>query len=253
MSPGYKCEDNKNYTITYEMTCFKQDDFLYKITNEKDIDLNNCENIIKVQTTEACPKINYYIVSAFIDEYNSFMGAVVIILGIFLIFLGAKFLKVTILIVGTISSITILFLFYFNIFSPENEKTVWILLGIGAIMGLTLGYLMIKFTKGVTMLIGGYLGYLVSIFVYNMMLKYIHSNPHIVYWVNTIGCIFLFALLSLWIAKITLIVSTSVMGGYAVVKGVSFYIGYFPSESVIRDLIKYEEYDELKEVILYYS
>jgi hypothetical protein len=248
MSPGYTCGGGKNYTITYEMKCVNQDDFLLKITNEKEIDISKCDNVIKVLSTEACPKINYYVVSAFIESNKSYLGAIIIVLGVFLIFLGAKFLKVTILLVAMISSITIFFLFYYNIFSPENENTVWILLSVGSLVGLGLGYLMIKFTKGATMVIGGYLGYLVSVFIYNIMLKYIHSNPQMVYWITTIGCIFVFALLSLWIAKITLIVSTSVIGGYAVIKGASFYIGYFPSENIIRDLIRYEEYDELKEV-----
>jgi hypothetical protein len=251
MSSGDVCSGNRNYTITYEMQCVKQDTYYFNILNKEEIDLTKCENTIKVKTTEACPKLNYYIISAFIDTHNAFLGIVVIVLGIFLLFLGAKFLKVTILIVGTLASITILFTVYYTFFTPENENSVWILLAVGGIVGISLGFLMIKFAKGVTMLIGGYLGYIVSIFIYNVLLKYIHASPQLIYWCITIGCIFVFSLLSLWIANIMLIISTSVIGGYAVVKGTSFYLEYFPSESIIVDLIKYEEFDELKNVNKY--
>jgi hypothetical protein len=248
MSPGQPCNDKQNYTVTYEMQSVKQDDFLFEILNKQEIDITNCAITIRVRTTEAYPKINYYIVSSFINENKSYLGAIVITIGLFLVFLGAKFLKITILIVNTLSCITVLFLVYFNIFSPESESTVWILLAVGVVLGLAFGYFMIKLAKGITMLLGGYLGYLVSIFAYNLALQYIHASPHLIYWCVTIGCIFIFALLSLWIAEVMLIVSTSVIGSYAIVRGASFYIGSFPSESIILDLIKNKEWDELDKV-----
>jgi hypothetical protein len=230
------------------MQCAKQDGYYFEILNKDEIDLNKCENTIKINTTEACPKLNYYIVSSFLDTYKMFLGTAMIIIGLFLVFLGAKFLKVTILIVGMLASITILFTVYYAFFTPENENTVWILLAVSGLIGLSLGFLLIKMAKGVTMVIGGYLGYLVSIFLYNLLLKYINASPQIIYWCTTIGCIFIFAFISLWIANIMLIVSTSVIGGYAIIKGASLYIGHFPSESIIIDLIKYKEWDELDNV-----
>ena len=49
--------------------------------------------------------------------------------------------------------------------------------------------------------------------------------------------------------KIVFIVSTSVIGSYIVIRGFSFLFGNFPSESLIIDLIRKEEYEELKNII----
>lgn len=46
-----------------------------------------------------------------------------------------------------------------------------------------------------------------------------------------------------------IIVATSLIGSYAIIRGISLYAGGFPDESYVIDLIRSEEYDQLKHVL----
>ena len=98
------------------------------------------------------------------------------------------------------------------------------------------------------MIIGGYGGFTLGIFLYQFVLDFIHASPDVVYWVTIIICVVVCAALALWATKHVLIIGTCVTGGYAIVRGASLYLGNFPSENIIIDLIKRQEWDQLKSV-----
>jgi hypothetical protein len=161
---------------------------------------------------------------------------------------GLKFIKVTIVISGIISSVTVCIIVYFNIFQATSTNTVWIVLGVGAVLGLALSYLLIKTTKAFFMIVGGYMGYTIGIFLYNFLLDFIQADPKVIYWVTIVACIVIFSLLSLWLVKHALVFATSICGAYAIIRGASLYIGHFPNESVIIDLVEHKEWDQLSNV-----
>jgi hypothetical protein len=251
MATGEICQadNSRNYTVTYDMECLQNSQSTeFEVINKNAFSLNTCDNLIKVRTSEACPDINYYIISAFLDKYKLYAGVILIILGLFLIFLGNKFIKLTVLLVAMIASTTLLFIAYFFIFNQATNTSIWIILAAGVILGFILGYCLCKMTRLFILILGGYIGYLVSIFLYNLLLNNIHASPQVIYWINMLVCILVFAFLALWLAKVAIVVATSIIGGYMVIRGVSLYIGGFPSESVIIDLIKNGEWDGLQKV-----
>lgn len=218
--------------------------------NEKSFNSKNCQNELIGQSYHACPLINYYIVSYFFNEYKIFFGGFLIVIGLFLIILGAKFVKATIFVVGGAVCTTIASVLYFNIFNAESTTTVWIVMSVGFVIGIILSWFLMKLTNTFFMLLGGYMGYALGIFLYNLFLRYINSNPKVVFWVTIGGSIILCALIALWMVKHALIFATSICGGYAVIRGASFYFGHFPNESIILDLIQNKEYEELDQVYI---
>lgn len=176
------------------------------------------------------------------------MGGLVIALGVFLVLFGVKFIKVTIVVSGVFSMLTLTTILFFNVFQATSTQTVWIVMGVGAILGLALGILLIKMTRAFFMIVGGYMGYLVGIFLYDVGLQYIEADPKVIYWVTIVGSIVLCSFLALWLVKHALIIATSICGSYAVIRGASLYIGHFPSETVIMDLIEHKEYEQLQNV-----
>jgi hypothetical protein len=225
------------------------DDTEFEILNKEKFNVNSCDNTIVIKSKHACPLVNYYIIAAYLDKYKIYSGIVIIVIGLFLVFLGNKFIKVTILLVGVIATITFVFMIYFTIFKNIGETHVWILLGVGGAVGLVLGFCLCKCVKVFIMILGGYLGYLVSIFIYDLLLNNIHASPQVIYWITTLSCIIVFALLALWLSKVAVVITTSITGGYMVIRGASLYIGGFPSESMVVDLINNEEWDGLQNVI----
>jgi len=176
------------------------------------------------------------------------MGGIIIAVGVFLVIFGAQFIKATIFLAGALSCLTLAAVVYFNIFTVESTTTVWIVFGVGLLIGVALGYFLIKITNMFFMILGGYMGYTLGIFLYNLVLNQIHADPKLVYWVTIIICVIIGAAIALWLVKHVLIFSTSICGGYAMIRGASLYIGSFPSESVVLDLIQHNELDQLDDM-----
>lgn len=100
---------------------------------------------------------------------------------------------------------------------------------------------------------GGYLGYTFSLIVYQFILRYIHSSqPELIFWITTIASVILGAVLMNYLVKQVMIVATSLIGSYAVIKGISLYAGRFPNEQVIFELVKNQEYEQLAEVNFFF-
>jgi hypothetical protein len=180
-----------------------------------------------------------------------YFGAALIIIGLFLNYFGIKFLKVTIVLIITLSVMTFMIIVAFSVFSFINYQStnaVWIVLAIGLAIGLGLSFFLIKAVKLVTMILGGYCGYIIGNVAYTTALNRIHASPEVIYWVSIVIFIIVFALLTLCIAKHALIIGCCVAGSYGIIRGASLYIGYFPNENIIMDLIKRGEFNQLEDV-----
>jgi len=185
--------------------------------------------------------------SKFIEQYKVVVGAVAIFIGIFLLIFGNKFLKITFVIVLITASCSFALYFYYYLpIDKSRDYTLWITLGVGFIFGLVLGYFLIKIESIIYFCIGAYLGYLLGNMIYAAAL--IHINSDIVLPVTLAISIVICGYISFKLSKHLIIITSSVIGAYAVVRGASLYIEHFPNESVIIDLIKNHEFDQLKMV-----
>lgn len=243
-------ESSKNFRVTYRVQCNSQGK-----DNEISLDfkpllssiLDQCEYEILGSSKHACPILNYYIVSAFFDKYSSFLGIGFIIIGLLLVFLGYKFLKVTIVATSGFGVALLLFLFIFNVFSLHEYYQVWIVLAVGLLVGLLIGYFLLKLMKICFFIIGGCFGYTVGVICSTFILEWITWNPEVLYWIVIVVFIIGFGLLTMFLAKHAIITATSFMGAYLFCRGISLYAGGFPDEGTIIDLIKRKEWDKLEE------
>jgi len=95
------------------------------------------------------------------------------------------------------------------------------------------------------MILGGFLGYLLGIVLYQFLLKYIQSNPTVVYWCTIIACIIGLVVIAWFFYDHILILGTSFIGAYGVIRGISFMAGHFPDERQIIDLMEAGEYTQV--------
>lgn len=194
-----------------------------------------------------CPVVNLYMLSKFIEQYKSLLGVLVIIIGLFMLTFGNKFLKVTFVITLIIASCSLALYFYYYLpINKSRDFTLWIILGVGLIFGIVLGYFLIKIEAIIYFCIGGYLGFLLGNLLYAAI--FIHINSNVVLPITLVICILICGYISYKLSKHIIIVTSSIIGAYAVIRGASLYIGHFPNESVIIDLIKNHEFDQLKMV-----
>jgi hypothetical protein len=257
LNPGEVCkqENGKNfyYQTNMNITCNSAKDKGYsEFQNFKHtLSADNCTLTLVIDSPQGCVTLNYYVIESFFEKYKEWLGAVIIAIGVFLCTLGGKIVKPTLVIVVTLSMMTIVSIIVFNVVTLDSTG-VWITLGCSCLVGLIISFFILKVISAFFMIIGGYMGYTVGIFLYHLALRYINSNPTTVYWVTIVACVIFGALLGLYLAKHVLIIGSCVMGGYFIIKGASLYIGGFPDEGMIMDLIKKEEWEQLEKVIVFF-
>lgn len=173
-----------------------------------------------------------------------------IVVGIFLILWGTKFLEYTFVGVVGLIAIQLGLKLYDNIhIENPNPDYIWIVIGVSFAIGVGVGYFAIHMITFAKLCIGGYLGYTFSLLAYQFILRYIHTTkPEIIFWITTFACIIIGMVLITILVKQFMIIATSLIGSYAVVKGIGLYAGKFPNEQVIFELLKNKEFDQLAEV-----
>jgi len=158
--------------------------------NEKDpikwisteVGLNKNPNSIVFESKLACPKANFYEVWKVLNDNYWIFGASMIILGLFLNFLGSKFISITIYIITGILTILFFFILMFQYIIPSgaDPAIVWVVLGISVIIGGVLGYFVVKYRNWLlAIIIGIYTGFIFGNLLFNIGLKYIEANPNV--------------------------------------------------------------------------
>ena len=213
--------------------------------NLQNVSINKRENIIYGRSKHACP-INHYYILEFLMNLSPVVTCILAcVFGAFLVFLGAKAVKGTVIIVTTLVVVIAGLLLIFTLFTIETERSIFIILGILTIIGFIVGCILIKVVKLFIMILGASLGFSISTFVYDAILPLIKWDAQLLYYVTVVACCILFALIALCVVKHVLIFGTSIIGGYLIIRGSSLIIGKYPNESQLLDLVKHEEWEQI--------
>ena len=233
--------------ITFQIKCNKE-----KAEFNPELTFNNdkTEIIITGEHKGGCELVSFYSVTQFLEQFWYLTTVVTVIIGIILCFWGSKFINLSMIIILGLAVPIILSIFIFDLFNIQNTYAVFgVYLG-GIIVGVILGLLIAKYEKFFGAIIGGALGYLSNIFVYNLALRYIEtSSPEIMYYIVLVLCIVVCAALGYYFISKVKIIGTSVIGGYSIVRGISFIAGGFVSEQIIFDLLSHKEMEQLDKLL----
>ena len=180
------------------------------------------------------------------EKYKNVVGAISIIIGVFFLIFGQKFLKATFVIIVIIAAILLSLYGYYYLPIDKTYNNVWISIGIGFLIGIIAAYFVIQISQAIYICIGGACGYAVGNLIYAII--FVHMNKDYVYPAVILSCVIIFAFISFKLSKHLIIITTSLIGSYLTVRGLSFYLGHFPSESVLIELIKNNEMNQLKNV-----
>merc|ERR1711957_1073949 len=129
-----------------------------------------------------------------------------------------------------------------------STAAFFITLTLTIIVGIIVGILFIKYELKVVvdMAIAGFSGYLLGVFLYNFLFNQISSHPKIVYFSCIVFSIIALEFMVLMFRRFVIILSTSFIGAYSLIRGMSLMLGGFPSEGMVVDLIEKKEWEQLK-------
>jgi Domain of unknown function (DUF4203) len=146
-------------------------------------------------------------------------SALIILAGLFLTFLGKRMLFITEIFTGvTLTLFLVLYFILSNIQVTLNTWQFWLIVGLSIGLGALVGWGISYLEWLPPAILGGILGYIGGVLLYNIVLRFIQSNPIVVFWLTVLACIAIGVALSIYFKDFILIVSTSILGSYAIIR-----------------------------------
>lgn len=183
---------------------------------------------------KGCPTFQYDALTMFFSKYSFLLGAVMIVGGLFLAFFGNKFVNFVIGLVGFIASSVVLLYVAMWVVEATNKTpkdwVIWTVLAVCLILGVGIGYLLVKSRKIGIAIMAGWGGATLGFILTTTFV--IESTA--AYWGIIIACAIVSAFFAFKTEKLVIMLATALLGGYLCIRGISMYAGGFPNESSLH-------------------
>jgi hypothetical protein len=236
---GDVCAAGKTYQTSLELTCDPKVN-VPLITNDKTFSEKKCLNVIKMTTKYACSSGRF---SAWWNQFGmpkQGLAGILIALGLYFIIFGVYNWKTNSILIncGILGLILYSFL---SLFVKVN-------LGLCMLLGVGIAFLAFNFEAFNAVILGVVVGYLFGSLLYNLLVKAVQINPQALYWSTLISCILFVSIAGGFMKAYMVVLATSLVGSYALVRGISVYAGGYPDETYVMLLINKGEYSQFGRV-----
>ena len=250
LAKGEVCDGSRWLQTTITMHCDDSvaDGDFYKTLKYTSSD--DCTYIIEARSLYGCTLRSSYLLLRLLNDFKFVFEVIFVLVGIVFCFFGLRFKEKTIVICcGFIGcyAISTAFLAWFPSFITDELGLIICLL-VCFVLGCVISYLLRNEDSYYCLIGGGLLGYYVSSYVFAIVSNYIECNPQYLEYACIGVCIVVGAIIGYKSDKVIIILGTSLLGGYLAMRGVSLIVGNYLDEGYIIDLIKNQEYDQLKEL-----
>ena len=148
--------------------------------------------------------------------------------------------------------ITLLVLIFSQYILPSGcaEWIIWVMLAVGLILGGTAGYFVwIYNDKVISFVCGGVAGFFVGQFLFSLFGNRIPANGMVIYWVFIAVSIIVLTVVAWCFKKFIVIFTTSFIGSYCFIRGISLFAGGFPDETTVIDMRNKGEDEQLSDLL----
>jgi hypothetical protein len=197
-----------------------------------------CNPSVNLVSEYGCSVLDTSTLWEYLDQYSAYFGAVLIVAGVLLNFLGRKLIRPSVCFAGFLTSIFVACFLYYTIFlSGEPDMTTfWIFFGVGIVGGIIVGLLLGYFVKVGAAILAGWGGFCGGLMLNESVFAWTQQNW--LFWVICIGCAIAAAIMAFISYNIVTILSTVFLGAYAVIIGVNCYAGGYINPFTMADHIK---------------
>ena len=213
-----------------------------------------CKIPVKWESKSGCPILKLNAIWNYLSKYRMYLIPVLIIIGLFFLVLGSCFTKISVFLISaiTIVFIILLILYSFILSFSTPEWVGWIILPVSVIIGVIAGFFLASFLKLGTFVIGAWFGATLAMILFEMFVYKI-SSKEFVLWIMIALLGLIIGILALKFLKTILIIGTSFIGAFMVVRGVSFYIGGYPNEFELYNEIQVGNIDNVPYTFYIYA
>ena len=254
LAHGEKCTKDKYHKTYLKIYCdaeIDDDDFLDSVDlSDFYIKGNDCKHYISARSIYGCALNDWYLLKRLMDRYKYLFGLGFILIGVFLCMWGNKFKVPTIMLVMGLIFCYVVSIIVLN-FLPsliDTEKKLFYLLGAGFLLGTFVGYLIKAKITIFTIMLGISMGYSVAEVIYQFVQGFIEWNPTYLYYATIVVCCVVGIVIGYYLIKTVMILGTSIVGGYIVMRGAAVIFGNYIDEDQFVDLIKSGEYEQIRDM-----
>jgi len=175
---------------------------------------------------------------AWLDQYKWLWGACAIVIGFFIGLFGQKLFSLTLFIIGTLSTVCLVWLLFYSTFlsSAMEEWVGWTVLGCSILLGLVGGFFLYKCQRLGATIVGGAGGFFLGMLFCTTVLWAAQSVA--AFWIICVSFTLVAAALSFVFYYHAVIISTSFLGSFLFIRGISLYAGGFPQMSLLIQQIE---------------
>ena len=183
---------------------------------------------------DACPALDINELFVFFDQYAFFYGAIMIVIGLFINFVGRKSIKPTVFLITFLATTFTLLLILYSLFMQhEREMWVnWLVLGLCTLAGLILGIFFAYSLKFGIALLSGTAGALLAFTLCNTFQL---TQKPAVFWPIVVCAALISIFISYKKSDHIMIYTTAMIGSYLFVRGISLYAGGYPNEFTMAE------------------
>ena len=234
------CEANPQHKKSLKLDLLCGDDSGVEELKLHNYNFQTCQVEVQLKSKQACYVFTLGPFFRYIDKYYYLFGLGMIMMGLFVGFLGRKLIHPTICVVGTLlfvgASSWLIFTLAFD--RDSEEVTQWIVFGICCLVGIFVGILLAWLAKYTAAGLSAYGAVCLGLILYTSFLYKYDNEKQILFYLFLVFMGVLGGVLGFVMYNHALIVSTSIIGGYLVIRGISLYAGGFPNEMLIIEQIK---------------
>jgi hypothetical protein len=198
-----------------------------------------CNKKVSMTSKYGCPVTSINAIWTFLSKYSYLFGAILIASGLVVGFAGRKLFKPVICFIGALATASVLMLLIYSLFLGHSQDKIavgWIILVLSIIGGTIVGFILAKLSKLGVAVLAGWGGVTIGFILYSALLYKVNSQAF--FWIFIVICAGVCAGLSLLAYDHALIMSTSIIGSYMFIRGISLYAGGYPNEFTLETLIK---------------
>ena len=243
---GTQCalDPTQPYWLQVNITCREDSRTLQRVGDPV---TNGCQTRVEYLHESGCPVFTLDAFTQFINKYAYLMGAALILLGVFLVFFGNKFVNLVIFTVVALAVMVVLGSIFFSVFLKDVKEDWAKWLSFAAIVAVSgvCGWIVMRMRKWGIGIVAGWGGVMLGFMV---VAAFVVKNVY-AYYAILIGFAVAAFYLAVKIEKTVIILMTAFIGSYVLVRGVSMYVGGFPSETELRaeladGVIDWDNYDK---------
>jgi uncharacterized membrane protein YeaQ/YmgE (transglycosylase-associated protein family) len=248
-----------NHTFEYELSCLevpedkkKEEKGKHYVDKaEATIDDGNLKVTFYISSVEACVKVDFYFIFKFIQDYKVIFIILLMLFGILNCGFGKRFSRFTAFFLCLfILTVLVLVLSQYILPSGCKEWIIWVMLGVGILLGLVAGIFAFKYHEGsMAFLTGGIGGFILGEFLFNLFGNKIPINGIAANIIVVVVSIIVLIAIAFFFKKFIVIFGTSLIGSYCFIRGISLFAGHFPDEMTVIDLQTGGETEQLKELL----